>query len=487
DDDSYVYKGKMDYYVYQDAETGRLTPYDYDGNSAMETNFVSWSPFYNETKVNYPLLNKLLAVPNLRQRYLAHMRTLITEGLDTSQTNAVFNTYRAMIDTIVKADVKKSYTYAQFGTEVQNLKNFIQNRKNYLLSNTEVNKLGPSISTTEFYVDNTAGQAPLENQEVLVRTKVQHAEGINLVNLYVSSGLYGKFTKQSMYDDGQHQDGAANDGVYGANIQAFPNGTWVRYYIEATAANTAKSISYDPVGAEHDVFIYKVVSNEGKGEVVINEIMASNKTVVQDEAGDYDDWIELYNRSNLPVNLENYALSDEPNNLQKWKIPSGAILGANNYLIIWADEDQTQGALHANFKLSGDGERITLSNSSGDIIDSLTYGIQTEDKSWSRIPNGSGSFIIKNPTFGGNNQPTATINILSGDNPILVYPNPANNYIIINTHENKEYELDLYNCIGQKRSHHIVSNGTMISTEDLASGLYYISCNAVTTKFVIHH
>ena len=37
-----------------------------------------------------------------------------------------------------------------------------------------------------------------------------------------------------MYDDGAHHDGAAGDGVFGAQIPAFPSGTQVTYSIAAT-------------------------------------------------------------------------------------------------------------------------------------------------------------------------------------------------------------------------------------------------------------
>jgi spore coat protein CotH len=78
DDDSYVYKGKMDYYVYYEPETHRITPIEFDGNTVMKSNHVNWSPFYNQTNANYPLMNRLFAIPELRQRYLAHLRTIIS-------------------------------------------------------------------------------------------------------------------------------------------------------------------------------------------------------------------------------------------------------------------------------------------------------------------------------------------------------------------------------------------------------------------------
>ncbi len=58
DDDSYVHKGKMDYYLYLEPETGRMIPLEFDGNSAMNLRNATWSPFLNETDPNYPLLNR---------------------------------------------------------------------------------------------------------------------------------------------------------------------------------------------------------------------------------------------------------------------------------------------------------------------------------------------------------------------------------------------------------------------------------------------
>ncbi|MEK7255946.1 MAG: CotH kinase family protein, partial [Bacteroidota bacterium] len=75
DDDSYINKGGMDYYLYWEPETGRLVPQEYDANSVMWLEHATWSPFYHETDARYVLMNRLFAVPNLRQRYLAHLRT----------------------------------------------------------------------------------------------------------------------------------------------------------------------------------------------------------------------------------------------------------------------------------------------------------------------------------------------------------------------------------------------------------------------------
>ena len=266
DDDSYIHKGGMDYYLYQDAETGRFMTMDYDGNSVMSTSNATWSPFYNETKVNFPVMNRLFAVPTMRQRYLAHLRTLINETFDEKATNATIDKYASFIDSLVLKDPKKMTSYAQFQNAIPALKSFISNRRNYLLNNTEVKEVAPTISETAFYTNGMAWQAPTTDEDVTIRTKVTSPTGISKVTLYHGVGIYGRFVKTELFDDGKHNDGAANDGVYAAPIPKYSAATWVRFYVEATAANTAKSVSYAPAGAEHDVFIYQV-KGEGTGTI----------------------------------------------------------------------------------------------------------------------------------------------------------------------------------------------------------------------------
>lgn len=140
--------------------------------------------------------------------------------------------------------------------------------------------------------------------------------------------------------------------------------------------------------------------------VVINEFMASN-TTIPDPAGQFDDWIELYNNTATPINLGGMYLSDDPTSPMKWQFPSNTILGANSFLIVWADEDSNQAGLHANFALSANGEHIRLSASNGTVIDSITFGPQIANISMARIPNGTGTFVQTLPTFN-------SLNVLSG-------------------------------------------------------------------------
>lgn len=105
--------------------------------------------------------------------------------------------------------------------------------------------------------------------------------------------------------------------------------------------------------------------------IVINELMASNTKSVKDQDGEFDDWIELYNKSNEYIDISRWILTDNPANLDKYRFPDNTILEPNQYLIVWADEDGKQTGYHANFKLSASGEEILLLDSTGLLVDSV--------------------------------------------------------------------------------------------------------------------
>ena len=92
-----------------------------------------------------------------------------------------------------------------------------------------------------------------------------------------------------------------------------------------------------------------------------------------DEAGEYDDWIELYNTTGDDINLAGLYLTDDMNDLLKWPLPD-LVIPTNDYLIIWTDDDEEQGDLHANFKLSSGGEVIILADENGTLVDFVSFG-----------------------------------------------------------------------------------------------------------------
>ncbi len=489
DDDGYVWKGGMDYYVYWDKESGLVVPLEYDGNTCMESRFSNWSPFYNEQDARFPLMNRLFAVPELRQRYLAHVRTILNDYMDPLTLYPVINGYVLQLNQLVQNDPKKLYSYQQWADGTNELRNFITTRRGFLFNNTEVSMTGLDINLAQYAVNGNAFQRPKAGEAVDVSATIS-GMAADKVWLYYAEGFTDVFEKTEMYDDGMHQDGAAADGVYGAQIPGFGTGSYIRYYIEGIADNNAKTATFMPPGAEHDVFIYQVEARtSANSDIVINELMASNSTTQVDEKGQYDDWVELYNKSNQIVDLSGFFLTDKPDNLDKWEIPQGTTIGPKSYLIFWADEDSSQGPLHMNFKLSASGEQLLLLDADTLLVDEVIFGTQQTDMGYARVPNGTGSFVIQAPTFGANNDLAMDIDDLSLQQvPFSIFPNPAQERFYVKIEANDfEGKVLLFNTLGQKVGEKTAQKTLQFDTASLPTGMYIISYQGMTKRVLVQH
>ena len=166
-------------------------------------------------------------------------------------------------------------------------------------------------------------------------------------------------------------------------------------------------------------------------QIKINELLVSNDATNVDEAGEFDDWVELYNPTDQALNLSGLYLTDDLDNLNQWQFPDTAIIiMSGGHLLIWCDDDESQGTLHTNFKLSSGGETLALIKPDGTtIIDYISFGSQTTDQSYGRIPDGSDEWGFMSPTPGYsnsglsilvNNQIPYTYHLFQN------YPNPFN-------------------------------------------------------------
>ncbi len=490
DDDSYIMKGKMDYMIYIEYETGRTFPMEYDGNSAFVLNAAAsnnWGPFKNVSNANYPLLNKLLNIPAYRQRYLAHYRTILNETFTTANATALVNEIHDQIGALVQSDPKKLYTYQNYLDQHPQLINFVTNRRNFLLNNPEVAQVAPLIASAKYYNEDMAEYvAPLSGQVCNIQAPVNSASGVFAVHLYYSSAISGSFEKIQMFDDGAHNDGGAGDGVYGAEIPAFPANTMVRYYVEALANNGPKSASYLPQGAEHDVFVYTVQSIMNPNGVVINEFVAQNNAGVQDEVGEFEDWIELYNTNSSPVDLSGFFLSDNPAIPDKWSFPSGTIIPANGYLIVWADDEALDGPLHAAFRLSALGESVVLSDPNLSVVDQVDFGTQTANMASARIPNGTGNFVIQATTFGFNNElvsSTIQDDLLQS---ITLYPNPTDDFVWVEMAASLVGKnIQVLNSLGQLMLDFSAQPLIQLDLSLFPSGIYFLHCEGEIKRLMV--
>lgn len=80
-----------------------------------------------------PLRSKLLAVPALRAKYLAHVRDIADKWLDWNRLGPLASKYHTLIAEDVHIDTRKLYTNEGFDAGLDSLKKFADERRAYLL------------------------------------------------------------------------------------------------------------------------------------------------------------------------------------------------------------------------------------------------------------------------------------------------------------------------------------------------------------------
>lgn len=156
-----------------------------------------------------------------------------------------------------------------------------------------------------------------------------------------------------------------------------------------------------------DLCLAQVV-REPPMSVVVNEVLASNGGTIRDPQRQYEDWIELHNHGRFAVDVSGCYLTDDPARPTKWQIPAGSAavttIAPGGYLLIWADGDLSDSGLHAGFRLSDEGEEVSLFAPDGaTLLDSLSYGSLITDVSYGRYPDGGSDLRVMDPTPGATN------------------------------------------------------------------------------------
>ncbi len=154
------------------------------------------------------------------------------------------------------------------------------------------------------------------------------------------------------------------------------------------------------------IFIFSTcINSKLNAQVVINEFSAANYNNFLCSNNDYEDWIELYNSGNSPVDLTGYYLSDRVANPTKFKIPSGFTIPAKSRILIVASglDNTIGGILHADFKITQTDaqEAVVLASPSGSIIDFHEIDVPNQkNHSYARVPDGGLWGVATNPTPG---------------------------------------------------------------------------------------
>ncbi len=197
----------------------------------------------------------------------------------------------------------------------------------------------------------------------------------------------------------------------------------------------------DPDDTRADIGAYYYNQNPADYSMLyINELMPFNSQTIADNFGEYEDWIEIYNRGNQPIDLGGLYMSDDIGIPTLFRLstddPEQTTVPPGGFLVLWSDDNMEQGANHLGFRLNHEGEQIALVQLLADsvvFIDSISFGPLADDHSFGRREDGDDTWIVfSNPTPGSSNnfQNSTT----DGDNLMIPrnfaisqnYPNPFN-------------------------------------------------------------
>ena len=160
--------------------------------------------------------------------------------------------------------------------------------------------------------------------------------------------------------------------------------------------------------------------NGSTSPVRINEVSAANNIYVN-EFFRRNDWVELYNTTSQPVDVEGMYLSDNPDQPKKYQISksqtqASTLIPPHGHLIVWCDKREPLSQLHAPFNLDADGGAVVLTAADESWSDRIAYSAMRGDETVCRYPDGANQVFIMNvPTIAKANIVTSYATFLGDD------------------------------------------------------------------------
>lgn len=232
--------------------------------------------------------------------------------------------------------------------------------------------------------------APNSSEAVVVSAQVTDLKGIEAVNLLYRVSSAGNFNSVTMSINPPHN--------YSGNIPAAAFGTKVEYYIEVRNSG-GFTTRYPELATQ---FANYTVGASNQIKLFINEVLSDGTKDATDP-----DWVEIYNDSDIPVDISGYTFYDEgikTSGKPKRVINAGTIIPSKGFQV--QKTEYTGGEYPVEFGLSSSGDAVYLENTSGVLVTSLDFLTinLVGKKSYGRLPDGSTNLTVFNtPTRGTSN------------------------------------------------------------------------------------
>ncbi|MBU1700220.1 MAG: CotH kinase family protein [Candidatus Eisenbacteria bacterium] len=390
---------------------------------------------------NRPLAERLWDIPQYEEIYLGHFKRLMAGAADPDRLVARMEAMRDLIRPFVYLDNNKMFTNTEFDNAMTSniydgpriipaLETFIRARDSWLRGRIGTWTPADGLVLNEVMSDNNQTLADdYGDFDDWIEIVNNGAGPVNLFGYYLTDDMaypqlyaFPDTTIQPgeyfiLWADGETSEGSLHTSFKlsaGGEDLFFLDGSVIRDALTIPALGAEQPYGRWP-DATGDWQLLSLATpgaeNQNPTEpeeitLFINEFIALNNSGIQDSSGSYEDWLEIYNPGPDPLALGGLYLTDDLANPTQWALPDTSIAG-EGFLLFWCDNDEEEGPLHTNFKLSGDGEdlglfgRLTAGN---EAIDTYTFGAQSADISEGRSTDGGSPWIFFSiPTPGASN------------------------------------------------------------------------------------
>ncbi|MDZ4823869.1 MAG: CotH kinase family protein [Flavobacteriales bacterium] len=429
--DGYIYN-QNNFYLYHNQQSDLMEwiPYDLDNTLGLDWIGQNWPTRniynYEPSGEDRPLYERLMEVPELRARFSAYMNKFIEEFFNEENITATAQQWQVLIEEAALEDVYRTLDY---GFDDDDFLNAID-----LAWGEHVDySISEYVNARVESVLNQLEEA--EEPEVVVHwIGCDHLSSGSFGPLYADAMITGLASDSCLLKYSHNgtnwyeftaygeEIGIAGDNIYRGFSSFMDPALDKRFFkLECTINGELSEYLCEPS------FMW---TSPSEVDVIINETGVSSPYAT-DEFGEEEDWVELYNAGLTPMNLGDLYLTEEMSNWNKWQLPD-VILNAGEFLLVWLDDDEEQGALHANFKINPmQNENIVwlVNYEEGEPrwVSQLSVS-QSSIAFYELEPDGSDNDILTSiPTPGYSNNDVSVEN--THEQNFSIYPNPADDVV----------------------------------------------------------
>jgi len=496
---------KNNYYLWHDFNTNRFhfIPYDYDNTFGIAWDNTGWadqSPDnWTPTNESRKLVTRILAIPEYKNRLHHYLNEFLTRYYTTDDMQSRWESIKSLVQQAAEED---TYRTKDYGYSVEDF------NRSFVEATGAHDKYGikPFVEERIFSLKN--GQLKLNNTAAwVISEETQKADYVLTKTKTTNQSVVPSISFSLKFKDDKQIDGQKVTFRYKEDNLEFQEVTQTIYKRSSMYENEGSSVFqiFPEKSATYQIYAeiidsdglttryprnpetYIIFNYKAADGLIVNEFMASNTLTISDEAGEFEDWVELFNNTENVLNLSDFSITDKSNNPIKFELPD-SLIQPYSHVIVWLDEDQEQGSMHANFKLSKSGEFIGVYNKSTFApIDTLSFGPQIDDLSFARLTDAEPTWDFTKATPGTPNIFTS-IDSDFESKPVKtaisnVYPNPFNPSTTISfiLGKNTSVQLDVFDVMGRKVQN-LISNSSYSAgnysakwdARSVASGIYIV-------------